>query len=148
MFYRTYVHATAALACFCLSLCISCAGPMNPALNRVAKAACGVLSELASETDSPYIEMAERFLRSGDLHSARDQLLRYLTMVKYDEDVLALIQLIESQIPPELPKMLDPPSSPHGSNPAPIEDIFGLPVDIGPAPVPDAPAEPKAPILD
>lgn len=118
-----------------------CTLPMSPALNRVAKAACEVLGELASETDSPYIEMAERFLRSGDLHSARDQLLRYLTMVKYDEDVLAMIHLIESQIPPELPKMLDPPQSPEGST-APIEDVFGLPVDIG------EPPAPKAPIFD
>lgn len=124
---------------------LSCAGPMSPTLNRVAKAACEVLSELSDETDSPYIEMAERFLRSGDLHSARDQLLRYLTMVRYDEDVLALIQLIESQIPPELPKMLDPPQSPQGST-APIEDVFGLPVDIGEN-TPSAP-DAKAPIFD
>jgi hypothetical protein len=140
---RTLFQLALSLTLFCGALGVSCAAPMNPTLNRVAKAACSVLSELASETDSPYIEMAERFLRSGDLHSARDQLLRYLTMVKFDEDVLALIQLIESQIPPELPKMLDPPSSPHGAKPEPIEDIFGLPVDLLPPS-----EEPKAPILD
>jgi hypothetical protein len=143
MYIRSLFRLLLSLTLFCGVLGVSCAAPMSQNLNRVAKAACGVLDELASETDSPYIEMAERFLRSGDLHSARDQLLRYLTMVKFDEDVLALIQLIESQIPPELPKMLDPPQSPQGST-APIEDVFGLPVDIGEPPA----SEYKAPILD
>lgn len=122
-------------------LCASCAGPMSATLNRVSKAACEVLNEMAGETDSPYIEMAEKFLRSGDLHSARDQLLRYLTMVKYDEDVLAMIHLIESQIPPELPKMIDPPSPVEQSAPSLPADEFGIESDVDKV-------YPPAPILD
>lgn len=106
------------------ALLFGCAGPISPTLNRVSRAACDVLSALASETDSPYIEMAERFLRAGDLHSARDQLLRYLTMVKYDPDVLSLIQFIESQIPPEAVKLLDPPLSPAQPEAVPIPDAL------------------------
>lgn len=119
-------------------LCASCAGPMSATLNRVSKAACEVLGEMASETDSPYIEMAEKFLRSGDMHSARDQLLRYLTMVKYDPDVLSLIQFIESQIPPEVPKMIDPPNTVEQPA-APSADEFGIESDVDkvypPAPI-------------
>lgn len=122
-------------------LCASCAAPMAASLNRVSRAACDVLSDLSGETDSPYIEMAERFLRAGDMHSARDQLLRYLTMVKFDPDVLSLIQFIESQIPPELPKMMDPPMSPTQPEALPGFDEFGIERD-------DANVYPKAPILD
>lgn len=127
---------------FILAMCwlaeLGCAGPMSATLNRVSKAACDVLSDMASETDSPYIEMAEKFLRSGDMHSARDQLLRYLTMVKYDPDVLSLIQFIESQIPPEAPKMIDPPNTVE--QPAvPAADEFGIESDVDkvypPAPI-------------
>lgn len=122
------------------ALCASCAGPMSPTLNRVSRAACEVLGTLASETDSPYIEMAERFLRAGDLHSARDQLLRYLTMVRYDPDVLSLIQFIESQIPPEAVKLLDPPNTIEQPI-APPADEFGIEDDVDKV-------YPPAPILD
>lgn len=119
-------------------LCASCAGPMSATLNRVSKAACEVLNEMASETDSPYIEMAEKFLRSGDLHSARDQLLRYLTMVKYDPDVLAMIHLIESQISPDAVKLEDPPNTVEQPV-APPADEFGIEDDVDkvypPAPI-------------
>lgn len=139
---RTTDWSAVAVVYLVLAICwlanAGCAAPISPTLNRVARAACDVLGELSDETDSPYVEMAERFLRAGDLHSARDQLLRYLTMVKYDPDVLALIQLIESQIPPELPKMIDPPTT--AETPEPPAD-FGIEDDVNKV-------YPPAPILD
>lgn len=93
-----------------LSLLVLCGCAAAAGLTPVLNGALTALDAICETRDSAYLDLARDLLERGDTLAAIEQLKMFIITHGYDREVLALLNLLETQIPTALPQLPEVPN--------------------------------------